>query len=143
MKPRLSLLFVALAAVALVAGCANFVKDSRKTLYAASQLADGAMKTYAVEWKAATNRVAALPPEQQATNLAALQLQRSNVMVLSIKVGASLGVADQALENFAGNLGTNTAPKAVVTALLGTAIQQAGNLASEIRLLTGNPVAGQ
>jgi hypothetical protein len=31
----------------------------------------------------------------------------------------------------------------VVTALLGTAIQQAGNLAAEIRLLTANPVAGQ
>lgn len=125
----------------LLAGCASFIKDSRKSLYAGSQLADGTMKTYAVGWKDATNNAGALPPDQRVARLATLELQRSNVMVLSVKVGASLGVADQALENFAANLGTNTATKAVVSALIATAVQQAGNLAAEIRLLTGNPLA--
>lgn len=119
----------ALAVPVLVTGCAHFKSTAQKSIYGGSQLADGAMKAYAVYWKDATNRLGDTPQLEQ---------ERSNVMVISYKVGVSLNTADQALQSFTANAGTNTATKDVVNALILTAVQQSGNLAAEVGVLTGN-----
>jgi hypothetical protein len=128
---RLSLLLsMAGLSLALVTiGCAGFANNAQKSIYTASMLSDGAMKSYAVYWKDATNRLGDTP---------VLELERSNVMVISFKVGASINTADRTLQVYQGNVGTNTATKDVVNALIATAVQQAGSLAADIGLITGN-----
>lgn len=114
---------------AFFVGCSSFVNSSKKTLYTATSLADGGMKTYAVYWKDQTNKLG---------DTAELELQRSNVMQISWDVGAGIAVADRAIDAYAGNLGTNTTTKAVVSALIATAISRAGSLAGYVGIITGN-----
>lgn len=121
---------IAIVLALLFVGCASFVNTSQKSLYAAASLADGGMKAYAVYWKDKTNKVGDTP---------ALEQQRSNVMAISYKVGTSLKLAQKTLDDYANNVGTNTATKAVVQALVTTAIQDAGGVAGEISLITGDP----
>lgn len=129
MKRIVAALSLAALTVAL-AGCASFVNSSQKSLYVASTLADGAMKTYATYWKDETNRLGDTP---------ALESQYNSASAISFKVGASLNVANRALNDYAANAGTNTATKAVVEALITTAIQNAGSIEGEISVLTGDP----
>lgn len=118
-----------LLAMAFV-GCASFVNTSQKSLYAAASLADGGMKAYAVYWKDKTNKSGDTP---------SLEQQRSNVMAISYKVGTSLKLAQKTLDDYAGKVGTNTATKEVVQALVQTAVQDAGAIAGEISVITGDP----
>lgn len=114
----------------LVVGCSSFVKDANKSLYTASQLGDGAMKDYAIYWKWQTNHFGVT------TNLLT---QRQQVSLVSFKVGSSLNVASRALQDYKTNVGTNQAPKAVVQALIQTAVQDAGSLPGEIAIITEDP----
>lgn len=111
-------------------GCAGFVNNAQKSLYAATMLADGSMKSYAVYWKWQTNRLG---------DTATLELQRSNVMALSFKVGTGIAVAQNSLNDYSKNVGTNTTTKAVVQALVNTAIADAGSIPGLITILTGDP----
>ena len=114
----------------LLIGCASFTNKMQKTLYVSATLADGTMQTYATYWKYQTNKLGDTP---------ALEQQRSNVIRLSKKVGASLNLADRTLKDYQANVGTNTATKEVVQALINTAIQDAGGFYGEITILTDDP----
>lgn len=122
-------LFSLFLVAALLTACSSFVNTAQKSIYVGSQLADGSMKSYAVYWKEKTNSLG--------TATSDMLTQRSNVMTLSIKVGVSLDTADQALSSYAANVGTNSATKDVVNALIATAIQNAGNFAAEVAVITG------
>ena len=125
MRPRLFFFPI----VALLAfGCASFVNDAKKTLYVSATLADGAMQTYAVDWKSRTNSLGYTP---------ALENERSNTMILSRKVGAGIAIADKAVDDYAAAAGTNAPNKIVVNALITTAVQDAGSFAAYITALTG------
>jgi len=126
---KLPIVTVVAVAVFLV-GCAGFVNNANKTLYGATMLSDGAMKSYATWWKDKTNHVG--------VNINDMLTQRSNVMAISVKVGKSIETAQMAVDSYAANVGTNTTTKAIVNALIETAIQNAGNFASELSLLTTN-----
>lgn len=125
MKPR-HLLVLALAG--FVIGCAGFVNTAKKTLYVSGTLADGAMRTYAADWKDRTNTLGFTP---------ALENERSNVMILSRKVGAGIAIADKAVDDYAAAAGTNNLTKVAVDALITTAVQDAGSFAAYITALTG------
>jgi hypothetical protein len=123
---------VALAGVLAmtIVGCASFVNDAQKSIYVAATLSDGAMKSYAAWWKDRTNHVGA--------DIPSLLTERSNVLVLSRKAGISLDNAQKVLDGYTINVGTNTSTKAVVNALIQTAVQDAGLVSSEVSALTQN-----
>lgn len=110
-------------------GCSTFVNDAQKSIYVAANLSDGAMKTYATYWKSETNRLG---------DTAALESQRSNVVVLASQVGVGIALADRTLQTYQGNIGTNTTTQAAVNAVIATAIERASGLAGFIGSLTGN-----
>lgn len=120
-------LLVPVLAIAMI-GCAGFVNSAKKTLYVSGTLADGAMRTYAADWKDRTNRVGDSP---------ALENERSNVMVLSRKVGAGIALADKAIDDYVAAAGTNAPNKVVVNALVSTAVADVGSFAAYITALTG------
>ena len=124
---RLRLFLIPVAAL-LAFGCASFVNGAKKTLYVSATLADGAMKTYAVDWKSRTNSQG---------DTASLENERSNVMVLSRKVGAGIALADKAVDDYSAAAGTNAPNKVVVNALITTAVSDAGSFAAYITALTG------
>lgn len=124
---RLKVLIVPLIALTVI-GCQSFVNGAKKTLYVSATLADGAMRTYGADWKFRTNSIGDTP---------ALENERSNVMVLSRKVGAGIALADKAVDDYAASAGTNTPNKVVVNALITTAISDAGSFAAYITALTG------
>lgn len=111
----------------LAAGC-HFASDAHKSIYAASQLGDGAMKGYAVWWKDQTNHLGDTP---------ALEKQRQDVSAASRKVGVSLAVTDQALADYETKAGTNPPTKEVISALIATAVQDAGKFAATVGEITG------
>lgn len=122
--------YLLLLPILLITGCASFVNDAQKSIYAASTLSDGTMKTYAVYWKWQTNRLG---------DTVALESQKKQVEAISIKVGSSLNVAQSTLDSYVANAGTNTATKTVIQALVTTAVQNAGAIVGEISTLTGDP----
>lgn len=122
-------LLFAIIPLTLLLGCANFSKDAHKTIYASATLADGGMKTYGSWWK---------DQKLEHGDSPALEQQKTNVMLLSIKVGSTLAVASHALDTYDGKVGTNTTTKAVVNGLILTAVQEVGNFVAQVGLLTGN-----
>lgn len=122
-------LIIAVAFGLMAIGCASFVNSSQKSIYAAATLADGGMKTYAAYWKDQTNKLGATPE---------LEAQRSNVMQMAWDVGAGISVADKALNTYQSNVGTNTATKEVINALILTVVQRAGHLAAYVGQITGD-----
>ena len=128
---------VLLGVTALIAvGCASFVKDAQKTLYATTMLADGGMQTYATFWKAETNQAGFLAEPARTAKLTSLTSQRDSVMNYSIEVGVSINTAQRALDQYAANVGTNQTTEAVVNALLETAVQKAGSFEALVTTLT-------
>lgn len=114
-----------------VLGCNTFVSDSQKGINSTAILADGAMSGYGAWWK----------DQIQHTNVntASMWQQRTNIEALSIKAGAALAVAQKALTDYQSNAGTNS--QAVVSALLLTAVQDAGALAAAANLIMSNNTA--
>lgn len=124
---HLKCLLIPVLALSMVA-CAGFVNGAKKTLYVSGTLADGAMRVYAADWKDRTNRLG---------DTASLENERSNVMVLSRKVGAGIALADKAVDDYSAAAGTNAPNKVVVNALITTAVSDAGSFAAYITALTG------
>ncbi len=118
---------IPLVALALI-GCAGFVNTAKKTLSVSSTLADGAMQTYAADWKDRTNRLGDTP---------ALESERSNIMVCSRKVGAGIALANKAVDDYSAAAGTNAPNKVVVNALITTVVSDVGGFAAYITALTG------
>lgn len=112
----------------LMVGC-TFANNAHKTINSAAIMADGGMQTYGSYWKDQVVKHGDSP---------SLERDKTNMMALSFKVGSSLAVADRALQTYEGKVGTNTTTKAVVSALIQTAIQDAGNFVAEVGIVTGN-----
>lgn len=111
------------------AGCVSFTNDAHKSIYVAATMADGGMKAAGVWYKDQVVKQGHTPQLEQT---------RTNLEAISFKVGTSLAVADRALSTYEGKVGTNTTTKAVVTALIQTAVQSAGEFEAQIGILTGN-----
>jgi hypothetical protein len=121
-------IIIPIIALALV-GCSSFVNTSQKSLYVAGQLADGSVKSYSVWWKDQTNKLGATSDLMQ---------KQAQVISMANQVGTSIQLADNSIRTYQGLVGTNITTTAVVSALVGAAIQNAGQIASFIAAETGD-----
>jgi ABC-type transporter Mla subunit MlaD len=126
MKRLLSI--AAIVPLLFALGCASFVGNAKKTEYATAKLADGAMQSWAVYYKAATNN-----PAQYGTTLDGVEKMHSQVNALSKKVGASLHTVNTFVDAYAANSATKTALQSAIDA----AASNASELVTLISPLTG------
>ena len=130
MKYFRSMLLAAAAAAALAlcaGGCATAAANAQKTEYALTQLADGAMKSWA-----AYHKLAAKDPASMGTTLDKLEQQHQQVNALAVKLSADLKALDSIIAAYA----TNSAAQPAVTAALNTVATEAPQILSLVEAFT-------
>jgi hypothetical protein len=113
----------------IVLGCATFSQNARKTIYGADQLADAAMKGWAVYYHDATNN-----PAKYHETLVDVEGQHIQVNLTSKSVGASLSTAHTMIDAYQAGLATKSQLQSAVDA----ALQSAPQLVRMVAEFTGN-----
>jgi hypothetical protein len=111
--------------IGLLAGCSNFAVQARKSELATATLADGAMKSWAIYYHAATNNPASL-----GTTLAEVESAHTNVNRIARDLAAGLAAVDTFATAYETNSATQPALQAAMDALAADASELTGFVAT-------------